>query len=193
LLEALDATDAVLVGTSMGAGAVAWAAAETPHRVGQLVLIGPFVRPVPPENWFKGLMQTVMIKAAFAGPWAVSAWGSYYDSLYPTAKPADYAAYRAALLANLSESGRIDAVKAMMGDDKADVAARLGEVRAPALVVMGTMDPDFPDPAAEAATVARLLNGQVQMVEGAGHYPHAEMPSGTAPAILDFLAARAAA
>ena len=30
------------------------------------------------------------------------------------------------------------------------------------------------------------------MVEGAGHYPHAEMPEATAPAILAFLAAKAA-
>ena len=28
------------------------------------------------------------------------------------------------------------------------------------------------------------------MIDGAGHYPHAEMPDATAPAILDFLADR---
>jgi pimeloyl-ACP methyl ester carboxylesterase len=79
------------------------------------------------------------------------------------------------------------AVKAMMNAPKTDVEARLGEVRAPTLVVMGSRDPDFADPAAEAGTVARLLNSSVAMVEGAGHYPHAEMPDIAAPAILGFV------
>src|SRR6185436_311037 len=38
---------AVLIGNSMSAGAAVWAAAEEPHRVEGLVLIGPFVRNVP--------------------------------------------------------------------------------------------------------------------------------------------------
>ena len=42
-------------------------------------------------------------------------------------------------------------------------------------------------------TVAGLLRGNVQMIDGAGHYPHAEMPEATAPAILGFLAARTGA
>jgi pimeloyl-ACP methyl ester carboxylesterase len=78
----------------------------------------------------------------------------------------------------------------MLAATKADVEARLGEVRAPTLVVMGTKDPDFDDPAAEAGTIARLVGGgDVAMIDGAGHYPHAEMPAATAPAILAFLAA----
>jgi pimeloyl-ACP methyl ester carboxylesterase len=51
---------------------------------------------------------------------------------------------------------------------------------------MGSKDPDFADPAAEARTVADLLRGEVAMVEGAGHYPQAEMPAPTAQAILAF-------
>ena len=46
----------------------------------------------------------------------------------------------------------------------------------PTLVVMGTRDPDFDDPASEAATMAGLVGGTTAMIEGAGHYPHAEMP-----------------
>ena len=188
LLSALDAGPAAIVGTSMGAGAAAWAAAEAPGRVAGLVLIGPFVRTVPPKNWLQGAVQAAMIKVGFAGPWAVSAWRAYYASLYPTAKPNDFAAYRAALAANLRAPGRLAALKAMMSATKDDVEARLGEVRAPTLVVMGTKDPDFADPAAEADTVARLLGGSVAMIDGAGHYPHAEMPAVTAPVIIDFIA-----
>jgi pimeloyl-ACP methyl ester carboxylesterase len=189
LVRHLHAGPATVIGTSMGAGAAAWAAAESPGDIGRLILIGPFVRDVPPASWWQGQMTKAMIKVSFAGPWATAAWGAYYASLYPSAKPADFDAYKARLLANLAEPGRMAATKAMANAPKTDVAARLAEVRAPTLVVMGSKDPDFPDPAKEAALVATLLRGGSTMIEGAGHYPHAEMPAKTTPVILDFLAA----
>ncbi len=188
LIAHLGAGPAVLFGTSMGAGAAAWAAAESPSTVRGLVLIGPFVRNVLQGSWLKRLVQKAMIKAAFAGPWAPAAWGAYYASLYPSAKPADFDAYRRALVANLREPGRMDAVRGMMAASKADVDARLKEIAAPTLVVMGTRDPDFDDPRLEAETVAGLVGGRVAMIDGAGHYPHAEMPEVTAPLIRGFLA-----
>ncbi len=191
LVRHFGAGPAAIVGTSMGAGAAAWAAAEMPDAISALVLIGPFVRDVPTQSLAKDLLQKALIKVAFVGPWATWAWGAYYTSLYPTAKPADFAAYKAALLANLAEPGRMAATKAMINASKADVAARLGEVRARTLVVIGSRDPDFADPGAEAATVASLLRGTHVVIETAGHYPHVEMPDATAPAILAFLKASA--
>jgi len=187
LVRHLNAGPATVIGTSMGAGAAAWAAAEAPDAVSGLVLIGPFVREVPMARWKKVLFKAIA-HTAFVGPWAPSAWGMYYASLYPTAQPADFDEYRARLVANLKEPGRMGALQAMLAASKADVEARLGEIRSPALVLMGTKDPDFDDPAVEAETVARLLKGRPLMIDGAGHYPHAEMPERTAPAILDFLA-----
>lgn len=193
LVRHLGAGPATIIGTSMGAGGAAWAAAEAPDAISALVLIGPFVRDVPTLSVAKDLLQKALIKVAFVGPWATWAWGAYYASLYPTAKPADFAAYKAALLANLAEPGRMAATKAMINASKADVAARLGEVSARTLVVIGSRDPDFADPGAEAATVANLLRGTHTVIEGAGHYPHAEMPAATAPTILAFLAGKGAA
>ncbi len=187
LVAHLDAGPAVLIGTSMGAGAVASAAAEAPEMTAALVLIGPFVRTIPPKSRLKGILQKAMIRIALAGPWAPGVWGSYYVSLYPTAKPADLDDYRSALVKNLGEPGRLAALKAMLAAGRDDIEPRLSEVRAPTLVVMGSKDPDFADPAAEAETVARLLRGTVTMIEGAGHYPHAEMPETTASAVLAFL------
>jgi pimeloyl-ACP methyl ester carboxylesterase len=186
-IDTLDAGPAMLIGTSMGAGAVAWAAAEARDRVSGLVLIGPFVREIPSTSWLKAFGQQAMIRTAFAGPWAPAAWGMYYASLYPTAKPADFGAYKTALVDTLRQPDRMRATKAMIRAAKSDVESRLAEVRAPTLVVMGTKDPDFADPVAEAQTVARLLRGSTEIVEGAGHYPHAEMPDAVAPAIIGFL------
>ena len=170
-----------------GAGAAAAPAAAAPEMTAALVLIGPFVRTIPPKSRLKGILQKAMIRIALAGPWAPGVWGSYYVSLYPTAKPADLDDYRSALVKNLGEPGRLAALKAMLAAGRDDIEPRLSEVRAPTLVVMGSKDPDFADPAAEAETVARLLRGTVTMIEGAGHYPHAEMPETTASAVLAFL------
>ena len=48
------------------------------------------------------------------------------------------------------------------------------------MVVMGTKDPDWPDPVAEAKWIAAQLSAEVLLVEGAGHYPMAEMPEAPA-------------
>jgi pimeloyl-ACP methyl ester carboxylesterase len=183
IIRYLAAGSATVIGTSMGAGAAVWAAAEAPDVISDLVLIGPFVRVLPVGSWWKA----VAMKAAFAGPWANAMWAFYWASLYPTAKPPDFLPYKAALLANLKEPGRMAATKAMIAAPKSDVGDRLVQVHARTLVLMGSKDPDFADAATEAATVAKLLHGTFTMIPGAGHYPHAEMPDVTVPLILAFL------
>jgi pimeloyl-ACP methyl ester carboxylesterase len=64
---------------------------------------------------------------------------------------------------------------------------RLSRVKVPTLVIMGTKDPDFPDPVAEAKYIAGQTRGRLELMEGAGHYPQTEMPEVTAPLVLDFL------
>ncbi len=51
----------------------------------------------------------------------------------------------------------------------------------------GKLGPDFKDPEAEARWVAGSLRGTYQMVNDAGHYPHAEMPEVTGPLVASFL------
>jgi pimeloyl-ACP methyl ester carboxylesterase len=128
------------------------------------------------------------MRTMFFGPWKVRAWEWYYGTLFPTREPADFDAFRAALRANLAEPGRFDAVKAMLFRSDAAIEALLTQVSAPSLVLMGSKDPDWPDPAAEATWIAQQLRGTAEMIEGAGHYPQAEMPEITASLILDFLA-----
>jgi pimeloyl-ACP methyl ester carboxylesterase len=121
-------------------------------------------------------------------PWRVQAWRMYYRTLYPTRKPADFADYLDKLTANLSQPGRFDAVKAFPNAPRQPWKERLPRLKTPTLVVMGTKDPDYPDPVAEGQAGAAETRGKLALIEGAGHYPQTEMPEKTAPVVLDFLA-----
>lgn len=181
LIRALNAGPALVIGTSMAAGATVWAAAEAPDLIAGMVLIGPFVR--GEGSWLSNLLFT----ALFMRPWGPAMWGWYYNMLYPARKPGDFAQYRAALQANLKEPGRMEALLQMLRASKAASGARLSQVNKPTLVLMGSKDPDFKQPEAEAQSVANSLQGVYTMIEGAGHYPHAELPEVTGPLIVAFL------
>jgi pimeloyl-ACP methyl ester carboxylesterase len=180
LVEHLGGT-AVLVGNSMGAGAAVWAAAERPDLVGGLVLVGPFVRNAPVDPVIKALFRVLM-----GGPWAARAWGAYLPALSPEHRPHDFAEHRAAIAASMRRPGYGRAFSRTTRTDHAPAEQRLPEVQQAALVVMGEADPDFPDPAAEAAWIAERLRAQVVLVPGAGHYPQAERPDLVNPQLVDF-------
>jgi pimeloyl-ACP methyl ester carboxylesterase len=182
LLEHLDASPAIILGNSFAAGSALWAAHDSPTRVKGVVLLGPIVRD-PKISWISKLGLNI----GFAGPWRVWMWTAYWDSLFPSSKPADQALVKAALARNLREPGRMEALYSMIGLSKADTAAIVPQSRVPALVVMGTRDPDFADAAAEARWLAAALGAESLIIEGAGHYPHAEMPDQVAPAVLSFI------
>lgn len=174
---------AVLVGNSMGAGAAVLAAAERPDLVSGLVLVGPFVRN-PPMN----PLLALAFRAAMSGPWAPAAWGMYLPSLYPGRRPDDFAEHRDAIRASMRRPGHAKAFAATTRTSHAPAEARLSEVTAPALVVMGEADPDFPDPVAEAAWIVERLGAEQLLVPGSGHYPQAEHPDLVNPAVVDFCA-----
>jgi pimeloyl-ACP methyl ester carboxylesterase len=172
---------AILVGNSLGAGAAAWAAAEKPDDIAGLVLISPFVRN-PPEGFWKMLA----FRAALRRPWGYAAFKSYYSSLYPGRPPADLPEHLDRINESLHKPGHWRAFAAMTHSSHAPVEARLNEIRAPTLVLMGERDPDFEDPAAEAKLVGERLKAEVTMVPEAGHYPQAEYPEIVNPQIIEF-------
>ena len=181
LIRDLEAGPAIVVGTSMAAGAAVWAAAEAPELIRGMILVGAFVR--GDGNWFLETLFSVM----FARPWGPSMWVKYFSTLFPSRKPDDFAEYAAALRANLKEPGRQETLLAMIRASKRASEDRIPQVKQPVLVLMGSKDPDFKAPETEAKWVAEHLNGTYTMIEGAGHYPHAEMPEITAPLMLEFM------
>src|SRR3954454_20441718 len=178
LIEHLGEGPALVVGNSMGAGAAAWAAAERPDLVAGLALVGAFVRN-PPMN----PVMALAFRAMMAGPWAPRVWASYLPKLYPGRRPDDFDDHRAAILTSMRRPGHARAFSRTTRTTHAPVEARLGEVTAPVLVVMGDRDPDFADAAAEGRWIADRLDGDLLLVPGAGHYPHVREPQLVNPAI----------
>jgi pimeloyl-ACP methyl ester carboxylesterase len=182
LIHLLGAKKVYIIGNSMAGAAAVWAAAEIPGAFAGIVLIDPFVREMPPSVFLNAFLKVATLR-----PWGPSFWSMYYGSLYKSSPPSDLPAYREALVANLKEPGRIEAVKAMIFASKSPCEARIPKVRAPALVMMGSQDPDFDNPAAEAKWVADHLHGKKSMIAGAGHYPHVEYPDIVGAAIVAFI------
>jgi pimeloyl-ACP methyl ester carboxylesterase len=195
---AAEGGPAVIVGHSCSGGAATVAAGTHPEQVTAVVEIGPATRPyavsvaalLGSRRYRRGFV--LLARGGFLG--SVGAWGRYLDHAYPGVKPADWDAWLAMVLAGLRQDGRMRAVRAIGTSPAAGTVAQLPNVRCPALIIMGTLDPDWPDPQAEAAVIVGLLpagTGRYVMIEGAGHYPHAQHPAQTAEAILSFLAAGA--
>lgn len=194
---------AVVVGQSFSGGAVTILAATRPDLVRAIVEIDPFTR--QPKYSLGAMLRNdhgyrrgALRLGRFALTGSVTAWSKYLDVAYPGRKPDDWDTWLAALLANLAEPGRVEAARAMIKSSATlkQAATQLAEVRCPALVVMGSADSDFADPEAEALALVGLLppgQSSHRMIDGAGHYPHAQYPQQTADAILTFLAEHAGA
>jgi pimeloyl-ACP methyl ester carboxylesterase len=173
---------AVVVGNFMGVGSAVLADAQRPGLVWGLVLAGPFVR-----NGKTSMMQRLLLRVAMAPPWAAISWKSYLPKLYAGRRPADFGEYRDQVIASLRWPGYAKAFSATTRTSNDLAEARLADVTAPALVVMGEQDPDFLDPRAEAGWIARALRAQVVMVPEAGHCPQSQRPDITTGAVLRFL------
>ncbi|MFT3894030.1 MAG: alpha/beta hydrolase [Anaerolineales bacterium] len=181
LIRELKAESAIVVGTSMAGGAAIWSAVEAPECIRGIILVDPFV-----DGDSNGLL-VFLLSITFARPWGAAMWKKYYSSLYPTRKPADLDSYASALQTNIQQRGRLESVMAMLRASKRSSGERMLMVKQPALVLMGSKDPDFKDPAAEAKRVAEAVRGEYKVIENAGHYPHAEMPEVTAPLMIEFM------
>jgi pimeloyl-ACP methyl ester carboxylesterase len=169
------------------------AAAKEPELVRAIIEINPFTRVQKLDlggllrirRYRRGLTRLIGAQMLRS----LSVWMRYLDVAYPT-KPADYADYMAALRAKLQEPGRMAEFMKTGKSTPADAEAQLPNITCPALVIMGSEDPDFADPKAEGDAIAAIIPAglsAVAMVDGAGHYPHAQSADEVATLVIPFL------
>ncbi|HEY9331883.1 MAG TPA: alpha/beta hydrolase [Streptomyces sp.] len=184
---------AVLVGHSISGGAATIAAAREPSLVTAVVELAPFTRKqsvrlgdLRVKRFRQGMLRLLGTGALGSVP----LWRSYLDVAYPGAKPADWDERLGRVDSLLREPGRMKALQGMGRSAPTDAGAQLGNVRCPVLVVMGTLDPDWADPHAEGSAIIGDLPsglGRLEMIEGAGHYPHDQFPDQVVSLMLSFL------
>lgn len=189
---------AVVVGHSYSGGAATVAATQAPDLVRGIVYVDAFTRAqtvsmsgmLRNARYRKGMF--LLLGAATLG--SIGLLVRYLHHAYPVVRPPDWDQQIAGIRANLAEPGRMKVLQAMGKADLSVPGALLPKVSCPALVLAGSLDPDWNDPAAEAAGVAAAMPGgvaEVAVVAGAGHYPYVQYPDKVLGLLLPFLAEHA--
>ena len=182
---------AVLVGSSMGAASVAWAAAERPDLVAGLLLSGPLLRNPQTSRFMEGLMH-VAYRVLFARPWGAAVWARYYRDPLSRGRHAPwFEAHLADVRAAMSDPAHLRQFRHLtLQLTHAPVERRLAEVQAPALAFIGRRDPDLRDPATEATWIEQTLDARSVLLDDVAHYPHHQAAEVVAPAAVAWLAER---
>jgi pimeloyl-ACP methyl ester carboxylesterase len=190
LLDALGVTRAHLVGLSMGGALAQVAALDHPDRAASLTLIA--TSPAGPDPDLPNMSEesvarfTALAAPDWSDPDSVVEYGVAFSRvLAGRGRPFDADGTRALWRRAVDRSVSIEASfanhDAIDGTDR--WRERLGEVRAPTLVIHGTDDPVFP-PGHGAALAAEIPGAELLLLEGAGH----ELPRWTwdvaVPAIM---------
>jgi len=185
---------AVIIGQSISGGAATVAAASAPDVISGVIELAPFTRAQSVD--LSGLLRVKRFRSGYTQMALVvvlgrlANWMKYLDVAYPT-KPADWPAEKARIEKSLNEPGRMKVLQAMCQTKPTDAGAQLANVACPVLVVEGALDPDWADPRAEGEKILADLPdglGELAVIDGAGHYPHAQTPDEVLALTLPFLA-----
>lgn len=194
LLSLRGGRNYVLVGCSMCAASVVLAATLAPAQVSGIYLISAFAWDHPMPLGVPTLLSLLITSCT--GP---AFWTGYYKSLFTlssTAPVPDLDQHIAALGRNLSQGGRIAALRGHVFASKAECATKIPDVvrcGIPVGCVYGSMDPDFSPPRGVEEEVRQMkakfphMRHEVCVVNGAGHYPHVEAPRQVANDLIAFI------
>jgi pimeloyl-ACP methyl ester carboxylesterase len=185
---------AVIIGQSISGGAATIAAATAPELITGVIELAPFTRKQAVD--VGGLLRVKLFRAGyvqlgktmFTG--SMKAWKNYLDLAYPT-KPEDWDRELARIETKLGEPGRMKALQAMCKAAPGDAGAQLPNVACPVLVIEGDADPDWADPRVEGEKIIAALPaglGELAVLEGVGHYAHAQAPDRVLSLAAPFLA-----
>jgi 3-oxoadipate enol-lactonase len=189
LLEELQLGPATLVGASLGGGVSLQVAVARPDLVDRLVLVGSGVRG---HDWSEEVTrawaeeEAAFDRGDFDGAVEVSL-RLWVDG--PRRSPADV---DPAVRAKVGEMTRrsLELARDDPGAEEDalvdDVGGRLGEIEAPALVLVGELD--VPDVHVIGARLERELpSARTATIAGAAHLPSMERPEEFERLVLDFL------
>ena len=156
-----------------------WLASEAPERVERLVLCCTSARLGPPEMWSE---RAAKVRANGVAEIAGTVLERWFTPAFRESRP-EVVERAARMLLGTPAEGYAGCCEVLRD---ADMRGRLGEIRAPTLVVAGAEDP--------AATVEQaeeirdsISGARLVIIEGAAHLANVEQPEGVTREILDHL------
>jgi pimeloyl-ACP methyl ester carboxylesterase len=184
LLDSLGIASATLVGSSSGSGLAIDFAIRHPDRVDRLVLAGPVLHGMATSGHFlergarnNAPLQRNDVRGA-ARNWAADP----YQIAGPNQAAREWLFQELAKRPqNLRYDGRLET------HFMVPAVARLGEIRAPTLILVG--ESDIPDVQAYAGAVeAGIWGAKREVIAGSGHLLQLEKPDLFARRVMDFIA-----
>ena len=170
LLDALQVEHTHFVGLSMGGMIGQHFALAAPQRLDRLVIANSTSR-IPPEAGLLWDERIAIVRAQGCAGVVEGTLGRWFTSGFRAARPAE-AARIAKLIADTPAAGYIgcaDATRAL------DITARIGAIRAPALVIAGADDPGTP-PAMSEVIAATIPGARLEIIPSASHLSCIEQP-----------------
>lgn len=189
MADAMGIAEARVAGNSYGGGVAVALAVDRPALVERLALISPaVVEQTPP-------LYVGVARVALVGDlaWSLSckhcvvrdvltrAWG---PEGAPSAEVISEYAHEQRFRGQRATSMRI--ARMIDHEEALEALERMGEIRAPVLVLWGTADAITPPEGAQVVA-ERIPHADVRLLEGEGHVPHMARPERVLPAIVEFL------
>jgi pimeloyl-ACP methyl ester carboxylesterase len=184
LIHRLDSGPASVIGTSFAPAAAVWAAATERRSIASIVTISPHLEA---ETSLSSRLLGSVISLLLRKPWAAWVWSRFYRSWYKSRVPDDISEELDKMQTMLKDADRRRAVRETLLAHRNGMSAKIDAYGCATLVIFGSADDHFPDPAEEASRVSSRLHGEMVMIEGVGHYPHVERPDIVSPLIVNFL------
>lgn len=177
-----------LVGDSMGGSLALMVALDRPDQVAQVaVLDGAGLLPKLPGRTVR-MYVPFLVPAMLRAPGPKSARKLLERAVFHDPAFANDAWIRAVVEGFSPRERRRGLIRtgfALRRKD-ASVAADLGRISVPTLILSGRQDVQFPWPGAEAAS-REIRGGHFAVIDGAGHFPMVERPEETARLLSGFL------
>jgi proline iminopeptidase len=198
LQDHLGLASADVLGHSAGANIAVQYALRHPRRVGKLVLVTPSGRAVDLEPDTE--MRRAIVNLRRDEPWFTDAAAAFERIAAGRGAEEDWAATAPFLYGrwdavaqaydaageDQTNEGAAEAFGADGAFDPAAARAGLADLRAPVLVIGGSLDLQRP-PAVTAEFAALLGNSRLVVQPGAGHFPWLDDPGQFVSAVTEFL------
>jgi 3-oxoadipate enol-lactonase len=179
LLDRLQIQHASFCGLSIGGMVGMWLASEAPERIDRLVLCCTSARFDPPEAWE---MRARTVRAEGVSAIADAVLERWFTPTFHESR-ADVVEWAGNMLRDTPAEGYAGCCEAIR---EADLRERLGEIRAPTLVIAGAEDPAAPVDRSEF--IRDSVSGACLVVlSEAAHLANVEQPEAVTRAVLEHL------